>query len=140
MVSIPLINYDALVEEDASELGKLIYAGHTAGIFYLDLRGPQTRAVFEDMPVIFQNANIFFNLPQDSKEKTESLRTGVGRGYVSSSVYFANGVDTTTAKTSHTTRFVSSIILLGLTRRSPATSLNAVPGACPPHLHQRLVV
>lgn len=80
VASLAIVDYEALVNKDAAEIQKLIHAGQTVGMFYLDLRGARTRAIFDDMPVIFKTANEFFNLPQDSAEKTESLRTGVERG------------------------------------------------------------
>ncbi|KAL9613213.1 MAG: hypothetical protein Q9167_002229 [Letrouitia subvulpina] len=43
-------------------------------MFYLDFQGPRTKAVFK-------TGHEFFNLPQDSEEKTQSLREGMGRGY-----------------------------------------------------------
>lgn len=82
LTPLDVINYEALVKKDISEVGKLLKASRTIGMFYLDLRGASTKAIFEDMPVIFKTANQFFNLPQDSNEKTESLREGVERGYV----------------------------------------------------------
>lgn len=50
------------------------------GMFYLDLRGPRTKAIFEDVRTILKTGHEFFNLPQDSEEKTQTLREGVERG------------------------------------------------------------
>ena len=80
VASLAIVDYEALVNNDAAEIQKLVHAGQTVGMFYLDLRGARTSAIFDDMPIIFRTANEFFNLPQDSVEKTESLRTGVERG------------------------------------------------------------
>ncbi|KAG8417238.1 hypothetical protein J3459_012486 [Metarhizium acridum] len=43
--------------------------------------GPSTNTVFEDIPTIFKTGHAFFNLPHDSKEKTQSAREGMERGY-----------------------------------------------------------
>jgi isopenicillin N synthase-like dioxygenase len=80
VASLAIIDYEALVNKDVAEIEKLVHAGRTVGMFYLDLRGARTRAIFDDMPVIFKTGNEFFNLPPDSVEKTGSLRTGVERG------------------------------------------------------------
>jgi isopenicillin N synthase-like dioxygenase len=80
MASLAVIDYEALVNKDATEIQKLVHAGQTVGMFYLDLRGGRTRAIFEDMPIIFKTGNEFFNLPPGCAEKTESLRTGMERG------------------------------------------------------------
>ena len=80
MPSLAVINYEALANKDAAEIQKLVQAGQTVGMFYLDLRGPRTEAIFEDMEAIFKAGHEFFNLPSDSKEKTQSLREGMERG------------------------------------------------------------
>ncbi|KAI0384474.1 oxidoreductase [Hypomontagnella monticulosa] len=81
MASLAVIDYEALANKEASEVQKLVDACKTVGMFYLDLRGPRTNAIFEDMPVIFKTGNQFFDLPRDSEEKTQSLREGMERGY-----------------------------------------------------------
>ena len=80
MASLAVIDYEALANKDANEVQKLVDACKTVGMFYLDLRGPRTNAIFEDMPVIFKTGNQFFDLPRDSEEKTQSLREGMERG------------------------------------------------------------
>ncbi|KAL2855397.1 oxidoreductase [Aspergillus pseudoustus] len=81
VASLPIVNYEALINKDAAEISKLVHAAITVGMFYLDLRGATTSAFFEDISVTLETANDFFSLPQDSAEKTEALRTGVERGY-----------------------------------------------------------
>lgn len=81
LAALEIIDYEALKRKDPTEIEKLIHAGRTVGMFYLDLRGPATKAVFEDMPVIFGTAQSFFRLPQSSVEKVEGLRDGMERGY-----------------------------------------------------------
>lgn len=81
VASLAIIDYEALIRKDPSEIQKLAHAGQTVGMFYLDLSGSQTKAIFEDMPVIFQTSNCFFNLSSDSTEKSQSIRTGVERGW-----------------------------------------------------------
>ena len=78
--SLAVIDYEALANKDAAEIQKLVRASQTLGMFYLDLRGPRTKAVFEDVPTIFKTGHEFFNLPQDSEQKTQALREGVERG------------------------------------------------------------
>ena len=78
--ALAVVNYEALVKKDATEIQKLVHAGQTVGMFYLDLQGPRTRSIFEDMPVIFKTGHQFFNLDQDSDEKTQALREGLERG------------------------------------------------------------
>ena len=80
MVSLAVVDYEALANINAAEIQKLVQASQTMGMFYLDLRGPRTRAVFEDVQTIFKTAHEFFNLPQDSEEKTKALREGMERG------------------------------------------------------------
>ncbi|KAK6081429.1 2OG-Fe(II)oxygenase [Seiridium cupressi] len=81
IASLAVINYEALANKDGTEIQKLVQASKTVGMFYLDLRGPRTKAVFEDVPAVFKTGHEFFNLPEDSVEKTASLREGMERGY-----------------------------------------------------------
>jgi len=81
MASLAVVSYEALANKDAAEIQKLVQASQTVGMFYLDLRGPRTKTIFEDVPIIFRTGHEFFNLPQDSEEKTQSLREGMERGY-----------------------------------------------------------
>lgn len=78
--TLAVVNYEALANKDATEIQKLVHASQTVGMFYLDLQGPRTRSIFEDMPVIFKTGQQFFNLDQDSEEKTQARREGVERG------------------------------------------------------------
>ena len=78
--SLSVIDYEALANKDAAEIQKLVQASQTVGMFYLNLEGPKAKTIFEDMPLIFQAAHDFFNLPEDSGEKTQSLREGMERG------------------------------------------------------------
>ena len=78
--SLAVINYEALVNKDGIEIQKLRQAGQTRGMFYLDLRGPRTAAIFDDVKVFFDIGNKFFNLPADSEEKIQSAREGLERG------------------------------------------------------------
>lgn len=80
MASLAVVDYEALANKDATEIQKLVQASQTTGMFYLDLRGPRTKVVFEDVPTIFKIGRDFFNLPQDSDEKTQALREGMERG------------------------------------------------------------
>ncbi|USP79399.1 hypothetical protein yc1106_06673 [Curvularia clavata] len=79
--ALEIIDFEALKRKDPAEIEKLIHAGRTVGMFHLDLRGPFTKLVFEDMPVVFDTAQSFFRLHQSSEEKVESLREGMERGY-----------------------------------------------------------
>ncbi|KID86651.1 oxidoreductase, 2OG-Fe(II) oxygenase family [Metarhizium guizhouense ARSEF 977] len=81
MASLAVVNYEALAKKDAAEVQKLVTACQTVGMFYLNLRGPSTNAIFEDIPTIFKTGHAFFNLPHDSNEKTQSAREGMERGY-----------------------------------------------------------
>lgn len=81
MASLDVVNYEALANKDVAEIQKLVQASRTVGLFYLDLRGPKTEAIFEDMSIIFKTGQEFFSLPQDSGEKTQALREGMERGY-----------------------------------------------------------
>ncbi|KAL9125045.1 MAG: hypothetical protein Q9217_005696 [Psora testacea] len=81
MASLAVVDYEALANKDATEIQKLVQASQTTGMFYLDLRGPRTKAIFEDVQTIFKTGHDFFNLPQDSDEKTQTLREGMERGY-----------------------------------------------------------
>jgi isopenicillin N synthase-like dioxygenase len=85
--ALEIIDYEALKRKDPTEIEKLIHAGRTVGMFHLDLRGPSTKAIFEDMPVVFDTAQSFFKLPQNSVEKVESLREGMERGYFKSNSF-----------------------------------------------------
>jgi isopenicillin N synthase-like dioxygenase len=86
--ALEIIDHEALKRKDPTEIEKLIHAGRTVGMFYLDLRGPSTKAIFEDMPVVFDTAQSFFRLPQDSVEKVETLREGMERGYFKSKSFY----------------------------------------------------
>lgn len=79
--SLAVVDFEALGNKDSAEIQKLVQASQTAGMFYLDLRGPRTKAIFEDVPIIFETGHEFFNLPQGSEEKTQCLREGMERGY-----------------------------------------------------------
>lgn len=81
MASLAIVDYEALANKDIGEIQKLVQACRTVGIFYLNLRDSRMTAVFEDIPTIFKTGEAFFNLPQDSEEKTQSLREGMERGY-----------------------------------------------------------
>ena len=81
MATLAIVDYDALANKDAGEIQKLVQACRTAGIFYLKLRDSRMNACFEDIPAIFKAGETFFNLAQDSEEKTRSLREGMERGY-----------------------------------------------------------
>ncbi|ROV89518.1 hypothetical protein VSDG_08493 [Cytospora chrysosperma] len=81
IASLAVVNYEKLASRDAAEVQKLVQASQTVGMFYLDLRGPRTQAIFEDVPTIFKTGHEFFTLPQQSEEKTQSLREGMERGY-----------------------------------------------------------
>ena len=78
--SLAVVDYEALANRDAAEIQKLVQASQTMGMFYLDLRGPRTKAIFEHVSTIFKTGRGFFNLPRDSKEKTQALREGLERG------------------------------------------------------------
>ena len=80
MASLAVVDYEALANKDAVEIQKLVQASQTMGMFYLDLRGPRTKAIFEDVSTNFKTGRKFFNLPQDSEEKTQALREGMERG------------------------------------------------------------
>ncbi|KAJ5212484.1 uncharacterized protein N7498_004130 [Penicillium cinerascens] len=81
LASLPIVNFEAIANKDAAEIQKLVQAGRTEGMFYLNLQGSRTRAIFEDIPILFKTGNDFFSLPADCEEKTKALRTGVERGY-----------------------------------------------------------
>lgn len=80
LASLPIINFEAIATKDAAEIQKLVQAGRSVGMFYLNLRGPRTEAIFDDIPTLFTKAHDFFNLPADCEEKTKALRSGVERG------------------------------------------------------------
>lgn len=79
-ILLPVLDYEKLLSKDVDELQKLLKASSTRGMFYLDLRGPRTATIFEDVPVFFGIGNKFFNLPADHPEKKEHLRTDLDRG------------------------------------------------------------
>ena len=79
-VSLAVIDYEALANNNTAEKQKLLRACQEEGMFYLDLRGPRTAAIFDDVPAVFKTGNQFFNLPADSDEKTHSIREGMERG------------------------------------------------------------
>ncbi|KAH2778176.1 hypothetical protein KXV54_003130, partial [Aspergillus fumigatus] len=81
LASLPIIDFEAIANKDVTEIQKLVQAGRTQGMFYLNLQGPRTNAVFDDIPTLFKAGNAFFSLPADCEEKTKALRTGVERGY-----------------------------------------------------------
>ena len=80
IASLAVVDYEALANKDTAEMQKLLQASQTMGMFYLDLRGPSTNAIFEDVPAIFKTGHGFFSLPQDSEEKTQAFREGMERG------------------------------------------------------------
>lgn len=80
MASLAVVDYEALANKDAAKIQKLVQASQTMGMFYLDLRGPRTKAIFEDVPTIFKTGHEFFSLPQDSEEKIQTFREGMERG------------------------------------------------------------
>ncbi|KAK2612471.1 hypothetical protein QQS21_001575 [Conoideocrella luteorostrata] len=81
VASLAVVDYEALANKDAGEIKKLVQACETVGMFYLNLRNSRMDAIFEDIPTIFETGNSFFTLPHDCKEKTDSLREGMERGY-----------------------------------------------------------
>lgn len=80
MASLAMIDYGALAKNDDAEIQKLVQACQTEGIFYLDLYGPLTEALLEDVLALLQAGHEFFSLPPESDEKTQSLRKGMERG------------------------------------------------------------
>ena len=78
--SLAVIDYEAIVNNETAEKQKLLKACQKEGMFYLDLRGPRTAAIFDDVSVFFETGNRFFRLPADAVEKTQSLREGMERG------------------------------------------------------------
>jgi hypothetical protein len=80
MATLAVVDYEAIANKDAAEIQKLVQAGLTTGMFFLDLRGSKTNAIFEDVPVLFKAGNDFFSLPHDSVQKSQSLREGMERG------------------------------------------------------------
>lgn len=80
MASLAVVDYEALANKDATEIQKLVQASQMMGMFHLNLQGPRTKSVFEDVPTIIKTGQEFFNLPQDSVEKTHALREGMERG------------------------------------------------------------
>lgn len=81
LASLAVVDYEALANKDVGEIQKLVQACRTVGMFYLNLRGSMMDDVFEDVPAILETGQVFFNLPHDSEEKTQSLREGMERGY-----------------------------------------------------------
>ncbi|PVH98976.1 oxidoreductase [Periconia macrospinosa] len=81
IADLEIVSLNGLAEKDDAEIRKLLRASSTAGMFYLDLRGPSTEGTFGDIAEIFKTAERFFNLPQESLEKNEILHTGLERGY-----------------------------------------------------------
>lgn len=81
IASLAVVDYEALANKDAGEIQKLVQACQTVGMFYLNLRDSRMNAVFDDVPAILKTGDTFFNLPHDCKEKTQSIREGMERGY-----------------------------------------------------------
>lgn len=90
LASLPIIDFEAIANKDVTEIQKLVQAGRTQGMFYLNLQGPRTNGVFDDIPTLFKAGNAFFSLPADCEEKTKALRTGVERGYYRSCPAFSS--------------------------------------------------
>jgi len=80
-IELPVIDYEALYNNDAKVVNKLREAGKTRGMFYLNLQGTKTAGIFEDVKTFFEIGNKFFHLPTEHEEKQLALRTGVERGY-----------------------------------------------------------
>lgn len=81
VANLAVVDYEALANKDVEAIRLLVQACETVGMFYLKLQDSRMNAVFEDMPTISKTGHTFFNLPHDSKEKMESLREGMERGY-----------------------------------------------------------
>jgi isopenicillin N synthase-like dioxygenase len=79
--SLAVVNYEALANKDAAEIQKLVTAGQSVGMWYVDLRGPRTKSFLEDVPAIFKTGQEFFSLPLDSEEKVKVIREGNERGH-----------------------------------------------------------
>lgn len=52
LASLPIIDFEAIANKDVTEIQKLVQAGRTQGMFYLNLQGPRTNAVFDDIPTL----------------------------------------------------------------------------------------
>lgn len=79
--TLAVIDYESLVNKGSAEIRKLVNASQTEGMFYLDLRGPRTNSIVDDVPQLLKASNEFFGLPQNCEEKkTQARREGVERG------------------------------------------------------------
>lgn len=80
MASLAVVSYEKLANHDKKEIDKVVQASQTAGMFYLDLKRSPIEQVLDDVPVIYNISNGFFNLPSENAEKKDSLREGQERG------------------------------------------------------------
>jgi isopenicillin N synthase-like dioxygenase len=78
LASVPTIDLDQLMKSDESEIKRLVEASQMPGVFYLDLKGPSTKASLQFLPSIYKYAQQYFE--QDEETKKADTRPGIERG------------------------------------------------------------
>lgn len=64
-MAVEVIDYQRLVERDDNEINKLVNICFNAGLFFLDLRGPENKALLADLqPIIDAQRNFFGQKPE----------------------------------------------------------------------------
>lgn len=82
LAHVDVLNYELIKNKDPPELQKLLNASLPPpgglGVFFLDLTGPSTSDVFEDLDKIYDSAGRFFK--QSKEENLLAYREGLERG------------------------------------------------------------
>lgn len=64
-MALEVINYQRLLERDDNEIKRLTSICSNAGLFFLDLRGPESKALLADLqPIIDAQRNFFGQKPE----------------------------------------------------------------------------
>ncbi|UKZ78316.1 hypothetical protein TrVFT333_006052 [Trichoderma virens FT-333] len=78
-MAVEVINYQRLLERDDNEIKRLAAICSNAGLFFLDLRGPDTKTLLADLKPIIDAQRKFFG--QNSEMKLPYASPLDGRGY-----------------------------------------------------------
>lgn len=64
-MALEVINYQHLLERDDNEIKRLVSICSNAGLFFLDLRGPEGKTLLADLqPIIDAQRNFFGQKPE----------------------------------------------------------------------------
>ena len=77
---LPTIDFARLLSQEQSEINRLLAASQKEGFFYLDLSGPKSRQVLEDLKDVLVVMENYFNQPREAKMKDD--RQSDTHGYV----------------------------------------------------------